>query len=95
MDRLGEYEVYRVVRCKVLAQFPRPSCEIDMPVPNDPQQSQVFDRLLRTLCNDLTRTDESPQCAEDLHVKEMRRVEVIIVSVNTPLDMVPKLRLEQ
>lgn len=74
VERLGECDVHRVVRRKVLTQFPRTSREIEMAVPNYAQQPQVVDRFFSTLGKHLTRAGESPQRAEDLHVEEMGRV---------------------
>jgi hypothetical protein len=48
-----------------------------MAVPNDPKQAQVFDRFFCAPYIQLTRMDESPQCAEDLNIEQMRRVEII------------------
>ena len=95
IERLGEGEIHRIVRRKVLPQLPRPSREIEMPMTSDPQQCQVLDRFFRALGKDLARMHESPQGAEDLHVEKMRSVKVIIVPVDPPLDTDPKLRLEQ
>ena len=61
----------------------------------DPQHCQVLDRFFRALGEHLARMDESPQGAEDLHVEKMRRVEIIVVPVDTPLDTDAKLRLQQ
>jgi len=55
----------------------------------------TLDRFFGTLGNHLTRTHESPQRAEHLHVEEVRRMEIIIVPIDTPLDTGAKLRLEQ
>jgi hypothetical protein len=95
IERLGKGEIHRIVRRKVPPELPRPSREIEMPMASDSQQRQVLDRFVCTLGKHLTRMDESTQGAEDLHVEKLRRVEVIIVPVDTPLDTDPKLRLEQ
>jgi hypothetical protein len=44
-------------------------------MPNDPQRPQVFNRFIGTFGRDLTRMNESPQRAQDLHEEGMRRVE--------------------
>src|SRR5436309_15384066 len=62
---------------------------------SDQQQSQTHYRFFRALDEHLARIDESPQGAEDLHVEKMRRVEVIVVPVDAPLDTDAKLRLQQ
>jgi hypothetical protein len=95
IERLGEGEIHRIVRRKVLPQLPRPGREIEMPMAGDPQQCQVLDRFFRTLGEHFARMDKSSQGAEDLHVEKMRRVKVIIVAEDAPLDTDPKLRLEQ
>ncbi len=66
-----------------------------MAVPNDAEQPQVFDRFFSTLRPHLTRTGEAPQCAENLHVEEVWRVQVLVVPIETLLDTNPQLRLEQ
>ena len=95
IERLGEGHVHRVVHCKVLAQFPRASREVEMAVPNNAEQSEVLDRFLCTLRRYLTRMDESSQRAEDLHVEKMRRVEIVVFPIETLLDPGPERRLEQ
>src|SRR6266487_1744436 len=95
IERLGEGEIHCIVRRKVLPQLPHPSCEIEMAMASDPEQCQILDRFLRAFGKHLARMNESPQGAEDLHVEKMRRMEAIVVPVDTPLDTDAKLRLEQ
>ena len=59
------------------------------------QHLQVFDCFCCTLSTHLTCLDESPQRVQNLHVKKMRRVEVIILPVDTAFDTSTELRLEQ
>ncbi len=66
-----------------------------MPMPYDPKEREILNRVFRALGKYLARMDESPQSAQNFHVEKMRRVEVIVVPVETLLDTGSKVRLEQ
>ena len=66
-----------------------------MAMPYDPKEREILNRVFRALGKYLARMDESPQSAQNFHVEKMRRVEVIVVPVETLLDTGSKVRLEQ
>ena len=86
VQRLGEGDVYRVIRGQVAAQLPRPVDQIEMLVPDNAEGGIVLDRLFGPLGGQLAGKDEPPQGADHLDIHEMRCVEFVIRGEDAPLN---------
>ena len=95
LNRFGEGHVHGVVCADVVSQFPRTTQQIKVGVTVEIEVGEIGNRFVGTAGGDLTGPHETPEALNDLHVHEVRRMELVFVAKETGLDSTAKGSLQQ
>jgi hypothetical protein len=95
LNRFSEGHVDCVVCADVVSQLPRTTQEIEVGVTVEIEVSEIRNRLVGTAGGDLTAPHETSEALNDLHVEQVRRMELVLVAKETGLDSTATRRLQQ
>ncbi len=95
IDRFCEGDVHGVVRADVVSQFPHTAQQIEVSVAVEIEVGEIRNGVRGTAGRHFAGPDETPEALNDLHVDEMRHMELVVPAKEPGLDANAKRCLQE